>query len=105
MANESLYRRRLIRKLETIYPGCIILKNDPAHLQGVPDLLFLHHSFWAALETKFSNSSPYRPNQGFYLDTMNAMSFAASICPQNEGVVLGDLQEAYEFHIRHSRIS
>ncbi len=101
---EREYQAQLIKKLRVWFPGCIVLKNDPEYLQGVPDLLILHHDMWAMLEVKASASSPVQPNQEFYISDMNERSFAAFIFPENEKDVLNDLQRTFQSR-RTARIS
>lgn len=91
---ETVYQRKLIKKLEYMFPGCVIMKNDPSENQGVPDILILFNDNWAMLEVKKSSKASERPNQGYYVDRFNDMSFAAFIHPQNEEQVLHDLQSA-----------
>lgn len=91
---ERDYQSRLIRRLRQRFPGCIILKNDTDYLQGIPDLLILYNDRWAALEVKPSTNAPVQPNQEYYIDTMNNMSFAAFVYPDNEREVLDALQQA-----------
>lgn len=85
---EREYQARLKKKLERMFPGCVVLKNDPELLQGVPDLTILHGARWAMLEVKASARSAVRPNQEYYVGLMNEMSFAAFIYPSNEQDVL-----------------
>lgn len=92
---ESAYQAKLIKKIHELIPDCIILKNDPTHLQGIPDLTILHGPNWAALEVKVDESAPVQPNQPYYVDVLNGMSYAAFIHPGNEGEVLHDLQKAF----------
>jgi hypothetical protein len=91
---EREYQTELIRNIRHILPGCLILKNDTDYLQGIPDLLILHRDRWAMLEVKVSIDSPIRPNQEYYIDKLNGMSFAAFIYPENERAVLNALQYA-----------
>lgn len=93
---ESKFQSLLIKKLRRMFNGCIILKNDSSYLQGVPDLLILHVDRWAMLEVKDSYISPVQPNQHYYIELMNEMSFAAFIYPENEAEVLDALQSALE---------
>jgi len=78
-----------------MFPGCIVLKNDACYMQGIPDLLVLYNDKWAALECKRSGYSSVRPNQSFYVDKMNSMSFARFVNPTNKEEVLNDLQSAF----------
>lgn len=102
--NEATYQRKLIRKLKVLFPGCVIQTNDPSMNQGVPDILILFGNQWAMLEVKASATAPERPNQPYYVDMYNDMSFAAFIHPQNEEQVLDDLQSAFGV-ARQTRVS
>lgn len=91
---EVAYQGRLIKKLQAMFPGCFILTNDPSKIQGIPDILILFGNQWAMLEVKITESFYDEPNQYYYIDMFNRMSFAAFIHPQNEEQVLYDLQSA-----------
>lgn len=101
---EAKYQKQLMNKLTALLPGCVIIKNDPRFLQGVPDLLILFNDRWAILEVKMSSDSERRPNQEYYVEMLNDMSFASFICPENEEAVLSDLQHALGAS-RETRIS
>lgn len=75
-----------------MFPGCIILKNDPSFLQGIPDLLILWKNKWAALECKDSQGALRTASQMHYVRVMSGMSFAAFIYPENKDTILDDLQ-------------
>jgi hypothetical protein len=92
--NESQYQLKLIKKITHMFPGCLVLKNNPAHLQGVPDLLILYSGTWGALEVKLALDSEIQANQSYYVAMMDRMSFAAFIYPENEEMVLNELQLA-----------
>lgn len=92
MKSEAAYQAELIKKIESMFPGCFVFKNDPAKLQGVPDLLILFKKTWAMLETKKRTSASKRPNQGYYVKKFGEMSFASFINPENEAEVLDALQ-------------
>lgn len=96
MVLESDYQAWLIRTLKAMYPGCIILKNDPEYLQGFPDLTIFYEDKWAVLEVKASEDSKLRPNQAYYVNKLNGMSFAAFIYPENQAEVFYDLQQAFK---------
>jgi hypothetical protein len=102
--NERHYQLKLVRKLEQLLPGCVIIKNDPRGIQGMPDILILYLNTWAALEIKMAGNSAVQPNQEYYIDLLDDMSFASFINPENEEEVLGDLQHAFGV-IRETRIS
>lgn len=101
---ERDFQRKLIDELGDLFPGCIVLKNDPNYCQGIPDLLVLYRNKWAALETKRGSSSTKRPNQDYYILKMDEMSFARFINPQNKEEVLRDLQRSFKTR-RTTRIS
>lgn len=94
MARESKFQSDLIKELRELLPGCAILKNDANHLQGVPDLLILYKDRWALLEVKRSESEPRQPNQEYYVDWFNKMSYSAFIYPENKEDILHEVQQA-----------
>lgn len=89
---EAEYQAKLIKRIKAIFPGCLVLKNDPNYLQGVPDLSIFYNNKWAVLEVKRSKNESHRPNQDYYIDKLNEMSFASFIFPENEEEVLHELQ-------------
>ena len=95
MGKEAQFQHRLKKKLEQMFPGCIILKNDPTYIQGIPDLTILWNNKWALLECKRESEAQKRPNQKYYVEKGMQMSFAAFIFPENEEEVLHDLQQAF----------
>jgi hypothetical protein len=92
---ESAFQHILIKELKRMFPGCIVLKNDPNYLQGFPDLLILWKDKWATLEVKRSASAPIQPNQKFYVDMMNNMSYSSFIHPGNKEAILHELQQSF----------
>lgn len=101
---ESDFQSGLIGELEEMFPGCLILKNDPEYIQGIPDLLILFKDKWACLENKRSSKERYQPNQEYYLELLDKMSFASMICPENKEAVLHELQRAFSAS-RATRVS
>ena len=93
---ENKYQAKIIKKLEEMFPGCMIMKNDASYMQGLPDLVILWHEYWATLEVKTSKSASTQPNQDHYIERLNEMSFSAYIYPENEREVLSALQQAFE---------
>jgi hypothetical protein len=92
---EAQYQKYLIDKLKAVFPGCVVLKNDAQYLQGVPDLLVLYNDRWAMLEVKPSGRSRHQPNQSYYVELFDEMSFGAFITPDNEEEIFSDLQHAF----------
>lgn len=93
---ETPFQTRLIKELRDIFPGCVILKGDANHLQGVPDLAIFWYDRYALLECKSSMTATHRPNQDYYVDLVHSWSFAAFIYPENKDQVLGELQQAFK---------
>lgn len=91
---ERDYQSQLIRRLRHLFPGCVILKNDTSYMQGIPDLTILYKDRWAMLEVKAAYDSPEQPNQDYYVRTLEDMSYAAFIFPENEEDILHELQLA-----------
>lgn len=95
MTKEGQFQAKLKKKLSLMFPGCIVMKNDPTYIQGIPDLTILWKDKWALLECKRESEAHKRPNQQFYIDKCKEWSFAAFIYPENEEEVLNDLQQAF----------
>lgn len=91
---ESQFQAQLIKKLNKMLPGIIILKNDPNYIQGIPDLILLYKDRWAALEVKRGAIASVRPNQAHYVRTLHSMSYAAFIYPENESEILSEVQQS-----------
>lgn len=94
-ALERDFQSELIKKLRTMFPNIIILKNDPNYLQGVPDLTLLWEDRWATLEVKKGYFYKAGPNQEYYVNLMDQMSFSAFIYPENEEAILDELQRSF----------
>ena len=90
---ESGFQDRLIAELKEMFPGCMVFKMD--QIQGIPDLLILYGKRWASLENKKSSTAKRQPNQEYYVDLMNRMSFSRFICPENKEEVLSELQKVF----------
>lgn len=91
-AKENKYQRDLIGKISRLLPGCLILKNDPNYIQGIPDLMVLHGDMWAMLEVKASDKAAVQPNQKLYVNRLCQMGFARFVYPENEKEVLDELR-------------
>jgi len=92
---ENTFQSNLIKKLKRVFPGCEVMKLDANYKQGIPDLLILYEDKWAILECKQSSGAKHQPNQDYYVDHLNRMSFSAFIFPENEEEVLNDLKSAF----------
>ena len=88
---ENRFKTNLAKEIKAMLPGCLVLHLDPNEIQGIPDLLILYENKWAVLEGKKSASASHRPNQDYYVDLMDDMSFAAFIFPENKDRVLDEL--------------
>lgn len=97
MANrlESEFSLDLKDEVKRRFPGCFIIKLDANQVQGIPDLLILWGRFWAILETKRGLRSVRQPNQEFYVNMFDEMSFAAFVHPLNYRDVLDDMERAF----------
>jgi hypothetical protein len=92
---EAKYQQQLIRTIRKLLPGCVILKNDPRFMQGIPDILILYQNRWAMLEVKLNDDAGVQPNQEYYVGVLDEMSFASFINPRIEEEVLHDLQQSF----------
>lgn len=101
---ESGFQARLIRTLKERFPGCVVLKNDANYIQGIPDLTIFYKNKWAMLECKRSENESHQPNQDYYVERMDGMSFARFIFPENMEEVLHDLERTFQVK-RSTRLS
>lgn len=100
---ESKFQSDLRKEIEDKFPGSFVLKNDPSHIQGFPDLTVLYKNKWACLECKKSAKESFQPNQEYYIHKLNELSFARVIYPENKEEVLDELQKAFRAR-RSSRV-
>lgn len=101
---ERVYQTRVIKKIRNMFPGCLIIKNDSGYMQGIPDWSIFYGRHWAMLEIKAHKNAEHQPNQDWYVDQLDTMSFAAFIFPENETEVLNGLRQALQPR-RTSRVS
>lgn len=92
---ERDFQASLIKELKSRFEGCLVMKTDCNYIQGVPDLLILYKDKWATLECKRERTAKKQPNQEYWINTMNQMSFSRIIYPENKEDVLNDLQRAF----------
>ena len=95
MKKESEFQHSLKKELENLFPGCLITKLDSSYIQGIPDLLILYKNKWATLENKRSEKATHQPNQDYYVEKMNNMSFSRFIYPENKNNVVNELTDFF----------
>lgn len=93
---ENKFQADLIKEIKNMFPNCIITKNDSSYIQGLPDLTVFNEDRWAMLECKKSKNSKRQPNQEYYVDKTNSMSFGRFIYPENKEEVISDLKLHFE---------
>ena len=98
---ESKFQADLIKELREMLPGALIFKNEGK--QGLPDLTILYKKHWALLECKKSKTASHQPNQDYYVELANNMSYASFVYPENKGDVLNALEQALRPH-RKTRV-
>lgn len=92
---ERDFQKNLIKDLKSIFSGCIVMKNDSSYIQGIPDILVLFKNKWASLEVKKAANASHRPNQDYYVEKMNGMSFSRFIYPENRTEILEELKRFF----------
>ena len=93
---EADFQRNLKKEIKQRFPGCVVMKNDPNDIQGIPDLSILYKDRWAMLECKANSKSKYRPNQERKISQLNEMSFCRTITPENKEEVLDDMEQSFQ---------
>lgn len=90
---ESSFQAGLITSIKKRLPEAIVMKTNPNYIQGLPDLLIINNDKWGALEVKKDINAKHQPNQDYWVDRMNKMSFARFVSPENVEEVLNELCE------------
>lgn len=98
---ESKFQKELIDEIKERYPGCVALKNDSSYIQGFPDWTILYKDKWAVLEVKKERGARKQPNQEYYVDQLDKMSFSRFVFPENKDEVLEDLDSIFKRKWRH----
>lgn len=89
---ESRFQKEnVIDRLREQIPGCIVIKNDPTYLQGIPDLTVIYGSRCALLEVKRGAGASHRPNQDYYVRMIREQGgYASFVYPENVDTVLSE---------------
>lgn len=95
MNAETKFQKDVKDAIKAKFPDSVILKQNNGP-QGVPDLWIFHGKRWAALECKESEDAKHRPNQDYYVNKLNDMSYASFIFPENKEEVLNEVFEALQ---------
>lgn len=93
---ESKFQKEFIDEVKRRYPGAIALKNDSSYIQGFPDWTILYEDKWAVLEAKRERGASKQPNQEYYVDQLNKMSYSRFVYPENKDEVLEDLDRLFK---------
>lgn len=93
---ENTFQSELIKEIKERFPGAIVLKNDSGYLQGIPDLTVLWKQYWALLECKRESKAVHQPNQDFYIDLADSMSFGRFIHPENKEDILNEMERSFK---------
>ena len=93
---EKEFQSDLIKEIKERFQGAVVLKTDPNYIQGFPDLLILWQKHWAALECKRKEHAHVQPNQEYYVDILDRMSFASFITPEMKEEVLNAMERAFQ---------
>ena len=72
---ESKFQKDLMDEIKKEFPGCLVMKNDSAYIQGIPDWTILYKDKWAVLEAKREANANKQPNQDYYVEKLNDMSY------------------------------
>ena len=92
---ENKFKTKLVKEIKDRFEGSEVFHLNPLEKQGVPDLLILYKKKWGVLEGKKESNSSHRPNQNYYVDKYNKMSFARFISPENKEEVLDELEQTF----------
>lgn len=92
---ESQFKPEFLAEVRKLFPGCHIEINGTDFMQGIPDTTIYWGKHWAKLEFKRSRTARKQPNQDYYIEMFDRMSFARFVTPENQEDVLRELQQAF----------
>lgn len=92
---ESVFKKKLINRILREFPGAIVLKADANYIQGITDNFILFEDKWAAFEAKRSKVASHQPNQDYYVELLNRMSYASFVYPENEELFIHEIQQSF----------
>mgnify|MGYP003608343340 CR=1 FL=1 len=93
---ERDFQKNLIQELKERFPACVVMQNASSYIQEIPDLTVLYRDRCVVPELKPASGSSRRPNQSFYVEKLNEMSYAAYIHPGNKEQVLDEVQRSFK---------
>ena len=93
---ENKFQAKLIKRIKDLFPGCIVMKNDSSYIQGFPDWTLLYEDKWAVLEMKKERGAHKQPNQEYYVNKLDKMSFSRFVFPENRDEVFEDLDRFFK---------
>lgn len=92
---ESKFQKDLTDEIKKDFPGCLVMKNDSSYIQGIPDWTILYKNKWAVLEAKREKDANKQPNQDYYVEKLNDMSYSRFVYPENKEEVMKELHEFF----------
>ena len=93
---ESKFQKDLMDEIKKEFPGCLVMKNDSAYMQGIPDWTILYKDKWAVLEAKREANANKQPNQDYYVEKLNDMSYSRFVYPENKDEVINELRRFFK---------
>ena len=93
---ESKFQKDLTDEIKNTFPGCVVIKNDSGYIQGFPDWTIFYKDKWAVLEAKRSKNAAKQPNQDYYVEQLDNMSFSRFVYPENKDEVMQGLKELFK---------
>ena len=93
---ESKFQKELMDEVKDLFPGCLVIKNDSSYIQGFPDWTIFYKDKYAVLEVKRSKGAKKQPNQEYYVNKLDSMSFSRIVYPENKDEVISNLQDYFD---------
>lgn len=96
---EHLFQKSVKQEIIDIFPSCVIHKNPTGVHDGFPDLVCYLGDTWFMLECKRSKDEEHQPNQDWWVDRLNKMSYASFIFPENREEVFCQLRQKFNGYL------
>lgn len=92
---EAVIQSAFMKRLEEIFPEMLWLKVDSTNRPGWPDVIFFVGHRYGVLEFKAERGSHRQPNQDYWVDRFNTMSYGRFVYPENVGEALDEILQTF----------
>ena len=93
---ESKFQKDFIDEAKERNPGLSAWKKDASYIKAIQDWTLIYEDKWAVLEMKKERGAHKQPNQEYYVNKLDKMSFSRFVFPENRDEVFEDLDRFFK---------